>query len=54
MHRAACLWHQLHQQPLRLLAVIGPGRLDERDRPRKGRAITVSDRGGEVVDPVGH
>ena len=27
--------------------MVGPGRLDQRDRPRQCRAIALADRGGE-------
>ena len=52
VHGAAGIGHQLQQQLLRLLPVVGPGRLDERDRPRQRRAVAVADRGGQLLDVV--
>ena len=50
MHGAARVGHQLQQQLLGLLAVIGPGRLDQRDGSWQRRAVAAADGGGEVFD----
>jgi hypothetical protein len=51
---AARLGHQLQQQCLRPIPVIGTGRLDQGDGTRQRRAVAAAHGLGEVLHAVGH
>ena len=46
--------HEFEQQLLGLVPMIGAGRFDPGDGPRQRGAVTIPDRGSEILNRVGH